>query len=55
MGQWFGPLVLCAQYRLATADTIVYATARSHGADLRTGDAHFDGLPEVRFVPKVGH
>ncbi len=35
------------QYKLATADAIVYATARSHGADIVTCDAHFKGLPEV--------
>jgi predicted nucleic acid-binding protein len=30
---------------LAMADSIVYATARRHGATLVTGDADFDGLP----------
>ena len=43
---------LCARYRLATADAIVYATALSHGADLLTCDRHFDGMPGVRLVPK---
>ncbi|HEY8064919.1 MAG TPA: type II toxin-antitoxin system VapC family toxin [Methylosinus sp.] len=43
---------LCIQRRLATADAIVYATARAHGADLLTCDRHFDGLPGVRFFPK---
>ncbi len=30
---------------LAMADSLVYATARRHGARLVTGDADFDGLP----------
>lgn len=40
------------QYRLATADAIVYATAQESGADLLTCDVRFDGLPGVVFVPK---
>jgi predicted nucleic acid-binding protein len=43
---------LCARHKLATADAIVYATARIHGADLLTCDRHFEGLPGVRFIPK---
>lgn len=35
------------QYRLATADAIVYATALETGADLLTCDAHFENLPGV--------
>jgi len=35
------------QYKLATADAIVYATARQQGADLLTCDAHFEKLPGV--------
>ena len=45
---------VCARHKLATADAIIYATARAYGADLLTCDQHFDGLPAVRFVPKVG-
>ena len=45
---------LCARYKLATADAIVYATALAHGADLLTCDRHFEGLPGVRFVAKSG-
>jgi predicted nucleic acid-binding protein len=41
------------QYRLATADAIVYATAQQQGADLLTCDRHFDGLPGVRLFPKT--
>jgi predicted nucleic acid-binding protein len=43
---------LCATHRLATADAIIYATARAHGADVLTCDRHFARLPGVRFVPK---
>ncbi len=44
---------LCVRHRLATPDPIVYATALAHGADLLTGARHFDGLRDVRFVPKL--
>lgn len=40
------------QYRLATADAVVYATALEHDADLLTCDAHFEKLPGVVFVKK---
>jgi predicted nucleic acid-binding protein len=43
---------LCVRRKLATADAIIYATALAHGADLLTCDRHFDGLRDVRFVPK---
>jgi predicted nucleic acid-binding protein len=43
---------LCARYRLATADAIVYATALSHRADLLTCDRRFENLPGVHFVRK---
>jgi predicted nucleic acid-binding protein len=45
---------LCSQHKLATADAIVYATALDQGADLLTCDAHFDGLPGVKFIAKPG-
>jgi predicted nucleic acid-binding protein len=35
------------EYKLATADAVVYATAQHQGAKLLTCDAHFEGLPEV--------
>ena len=41
-----------AAHRLATADGVVYATARLFGATLWTQDAHFQGLADVRYVPK---
>jgi len=40
------------QYKLATADAIVYATAQAHGADLLSCDAHFHKLPGVLYVAK---
>jgi predicted nucleic acid-binding protein len=43
----------CRAHRLATADAIVFATARAQGATLLTCDAHFDGLPVVRLIPKA--
>jgi uncharacterized protein len=43
---------LGARHKLATADAIIYATARAHGADLLTCDRHFAGLPAVHYVPK---
>ncbi len=41
------------EHKLATADAIVYATARHEGAELLTCDAHFEGLPGVVVVPKT--
>ena len=43
---------LSRDHRLATADAIIYATARMHHAELVTSDAHFNGLQGVRFVEK---
>lgn len=40
------------QYKLATADAVVYATAREAGAELLTCDAHFDKLPGVVLIQK---
>lgn len=40
------------QYKLATADAIVYATAQEQDADLLTCDAHFDKLPGVVYFKK---
>ena len=41
------------QFKLATADAIVYATALERGADLLTCDAHFETLPEVAYFPET--
>jgi len=43
---------LCREHKLATADAIVYATARAHGADLLTCDMHFKNLPNVILIEK---
>ncbi len=37
---------------LPLADSLIYATARFANATLWTQDAHFDGLPGVRYLPK---
>jgi len=40
-------------HHLATADAIVYATAREANAELLTCDAHFEHLPGVLFHRKA--
>lgn len=40
------------QYKLATADAVVYATALEHDADVLTCDAHFEKLPGAVLVGK---
>jgi predicted nucleic acid-binding protein len=40
------------QFKLATADAVVYATAREHGADLLTCDSQFENLPSVTYFKK---
>jgi predicted nucleic acid-binding protein len=42
-----------ARYPLALADSIIYATAITHGATLWTQDEHFKDLAMVRYFPKV--
>lgn len=44
---------LLRQYKLASADAIVYATTLAYGADLLTCDAHFEGLLDVVFLRKA--
>ena len=44
---------VCRMHKLATADAIIFATARARGATLLTCDAHFERLPGVDFVPKT--
>ena len=41
------------QNRLSTADAIVYATALALRAELITCDAHFEGLPGVKYFAKA--
>lgn len=38
---------------LPMADSLIYATARRHGAVLWTQDAHFDGLPGVQLFRQL--
>ncbi len=40
-------------HKLPTADSIIYATALSVQCELVTCDAHFEGLPNVIYVPKT--
>lgn len=41
---------LALEHGLAMADSIIYATARRHRAEIVTMDADFDGLPGVRLI-----
>lgn len=40
------------RHALPLADSLIYATSLAHGAELWTQDAHFEGLPGVRFFAK---
>ncbi len=47
------PLALAAAVNgLPMADSLIYATARLHGAELWTQDAHFKDWAGVRYFPK---
>ena len=41
-----------ARFALPLADSLIYATVLAHKATLWTQDAHFNGLPGVRYFPK---
>ena len=43
---------LAITYNLLLADSLIYATAQAHSAVLWTQDAHFDGLPGVKYFAK---
>ncbi|MCW5204081.1 type II toxin-antitoxin system VapC family toxin [Desulfobulbus sp. US1] len=43
-----------AEYSLSFADSVIYATARFHRAQLITSDSHFQELPDVTFFRKQG-
>jgi predicted nucleic acid-binding protein len=43
---------ISAELKLAMADSIILATARAYQATLWTQDAHFKGLPDVRYLEK---
>jgi predicted nucleic acid-binding protein len=42
---------LSCQLGLPLADSVILATARANDAAVWTQDAHFNGLPGVRFIP----
>ena len=42
------------EFRLAMADSIVYATARAEDAELVTSDGDLRNLPGVTFLPRAG-
>lgn len=44
---------LSVNHKLAMADSIIYATSLAHKATLWTQDADFDGLPHVKYFPKI--
>ena len=41
-----------ARLNLPLADSLIYATAQAHKAILWTQDAHFEGLPGVKYFSK---
>ena len=41
------------QYKLSTADALIYATALEYDATLWTQDKHFQGLPHVEYFEKT--
>ena len=43
---------LCGAHKLPTADSVVYATALAHKAELLTCDARFEALPHVTYIAK---
>ena len=43
----------CRAHKLATADAVIFATARQRGATLLTCDSHFQGLPGVNLIEKI--
>lgn len=45
--------LLHRRLKLATADAVIYATARTRRAQLLTCDAHFAHLPAVIYFPKT--
>ena len=44
---------LSAVHKLAMADSLIYATSLSQNATLWTQDIDFEGLPNVRYFPKI--
>ena len=48
-----GLALAATRHALPLADSLIYATALAHGAELWTQDAHFSGLPSVRMFAKT--
>jgi predicted nucleic acid-binding protein len=48
-----GAAEACRAHELATADAIIFASARAHDAMLLTCDRHFEGLPGVTLIEKL--
>ena len=44
---------LFIKHKLALADSLIYATTLAHKATLWTQDSHFEGLPHVKYFPKI--
>lgn len=44
--------MLRKEYKLATFDAIVYATAMAYEADILTCDTHFGALPRIKLIAK---
>jgi toxin FitB len=44
---------LAQEFKLASADALIYATALRHGATLVTCDKHFEDLPGVDYSAKA--
>jgi len=44
---------ISVDHGLAMADSFILATARAHAATLWTQDDDFEGLPDVRYFPKI--
>lgn len=44
---------LSLRHGLPMADAVIFATAQEHDATLWTQDAHFMGIPGVKYFPKV--
>jgi len=45
---------IAREFKLATADAIIYATALQYNATLVTSDGHFSGLPHVKYCLQAG-
>ncbi|MEN8376324.1 MAG: PIN domain-containing protein [Gemmatimonadota bacterium] len=43
---------VASEYGMPMADSIIYATALNHSAEVWTQDADFEGLEQVRYVAK---